>query len=185
MKTQERSQRELLAEVRARIWEGDPGDPEIIKLDRKMSRWSDSTSRGGEGTWQLYTMCRGCGELRYCHGKERDRVRCFACFLENVQPVPLFELGIWGASGPEAIALGRKLLADRGKVAKEASLRNLMVAQERQRDEREARAVRIAELLDRDNYTLEMAAEEEGVSLATAKRSLTLGRSLLTSRSLQ
>jgi hypothetical protein len=31
--------------------------------------------------WALYTACSGCGEMRHCRGKTRDRMVCLACFV--------------------------------------------------------------------------------------------------------
>jgi len=47
---------------------------------RKVGSWHD---RDREGSWQMWTACRACDRMAHCHGKERELVRCFDCYMAD------------------------------------------------------------------------------------------------------
>jgi hypothetical protein len=46
--------------------------------------------------WGMFTACAGCGEMRYCHGKSRDRMICLDCFAEDETLAKLRRTGTAG-----------------------------------------------------------------------------------------
>jgi hypothetical protein len=46
--------------------------------------------------WAMHTSCARCGELRYCHGKSRDRMVCLGCFADDESTARLRRRGQTG-----------------------------------------------------------------------------------------
>lgn len=53
-------------------------DPEAV-LRAKKAKWTLLWDNG----WILYTLCKGCKEVKYCRGKTRDQMKCEQCFLST------------------------------------------------------------------------------------------------------
>jgi len=136
-------------------------------LERKLTAWNDPDR---EGAWRLFTLCRGCAEVKFCRGKERDRVVCRECFLSDATVVPFFELGLWdysdAAGAKREHARGLALLEERKRQAEENRQHNLEQSRKRRQLEREARDREIA-LLVSEGHSYETVAERFGLKPAT------------------
>jgi hypothetical protein len=139
--------------------------------ERKVGSWQD---RDRDGSWQMYSMCRACGEMRHCRGKERDRVRCFDCFMVDAEAVPMIELNLCTYTSREealaALEKGREMLRLREQAATEARLATLAETNERKRLEREYRDEEIAYLYHEQGLSLDELAADFELKPGTVKK---------------
>lgn len=144
-------------------------------LQAKEVSWEDTDK--GVGRWQLYTICRGCGEMGNVRGKERDRVLCRDCFFGDVRPMALFDVGICGFSNrDESVAYFTEGRIRRAEELRRSRADRLRLLSAEKAEVTRKRNVEIARLVDEEGYSYEQIAEDFGVTVATAKTLAKRGR---------